>query len=103
MAYHYGVEGALVDDCVEGVLREFHGAHVHLYILEVGPLLLVEFVHGLDGGLRDVDVGDVLVAVVEHLLAEAWVGAGVRELPDPTLRMRNSTGMLAPMISRRAK
>ena len=69
-------------------------------IFEIGSFFFVELIHGFDGSLRDVDIGDVLIAVVEHLLAESCIDGEIREFPEPTLRMRNSTGMFAPMRSR---
>ena len=53
-----GVEGGLLDDHVEGVLREVELGHVHLHEGEVGVLL--PHVGHADGA--DVDVGDVGVA-----------------------------------------
>ena len=52
------VEGCLLDDYVEGVLREVELGHVHLDEGEVGVLL--PHVGHADGA--DVDVGDVGVA-----------------------------------------
>lgn len=68
-----GVEGALVDDRVEGaVLEVAHVAHVHLLVGESGVLLAVELCHLLDHGGGDVDVGYVLEAVVEHFFGETY-------------------------------
>ena len=57
-----GVEGALVNDGVEGlVLEVLHGAHIHLLVDQVGVLVLVSLLHLLNSCSGDVNVSDVFV------------------------------------------
>lgn len=65
-----GVEGALVDDGIKGVLAELQLPHVHLLVDERGETLLVRLSHLLDHSERDVNVSDVLVAILVHFLGE---------------------------------
>ena len=75
------VEGALVDDSVKGAVFILQTPHIHLFERQVRQLLLVHLLHLLDHSEGDIDVGDVLVTVLVHFLAQAWVAApGVEDL-----------------------
>ena len=64
------VEGALVDHRIEGAIWETDIADVHLLVGESGVTLFVHLCHLLYHGEGDVDIGDVLVAILKHLLRQ---------------------------------
>ena len=65
------VESALVDDGIEGTVLVLELAHIHLLVDECGEALLVLLGHLLHDGEGDVDVANVLVPILKHLLGEA--------------------------------
>lgn len=65
------VERALVDNCVERAILILKLAHVHLFVDHAWVALFVLFGHLLLDGERDVNIAQVLVPVVKHLLREA--------------------------------
>jgi hypothetical protein len=74
------IQSAFINHRIERVLREVHSLHVHLQILEVRAFILILLHHGLGDGRGDVDISDVLVALVEHLLGQPGVaGAHVQD------------------------
>lgn len=62
------VESALVNNSVKSFVRNLgaHLAHVHLFVSERGVLFAIEILHLLDDGEGNVNICDVLVALVEH-------------------------------------
>ena len=67
------VIGTFVNDRVEESVLVLQLAHIHLLVRDHGVLFLVVLCHVLDHTERDVDVVDVLVALLKHLLAHARV------------------------------
>ena len=58
---------------------EAHLSNVHLLPLELGKLLPVKFLHGLDNGCRSVDRRNVLVFFFEQVLAKPGSSAADHE------------------------
>lgn len=93
--YQDAVQSALIDDRVER-LREIHGSHIHLHVLEVGSLFLVLLGHCLRDGLADVDVGYGLVALVEHLFRKTAVASS--DIEHSVLRQDRRNYVIADLI-----
>ena len=66
-----GVEGALVDDSIEGAILVLQLTHIHLLVNKGRVAVLVHLSHLLHDGEGDIDVRDVGVAILEHLLRQA--------------------------------
>jgi len=73
MRYENGVKGCFVNNSIKGSFREIHSADIHKKILECFGLLFIFVFHGLDAHVRNVDVGNLGVALLEHLLTESRV------------------------------
>ena len=71
--YQHRVEGGLVDNRVEGSLREIHSLDIHEQIFKILALVLVLLLHGLDADVGYIDIGNGPVPLVEHLLAEPGI------------------------------
>mmetsp|Transcript_31258 Transcript_31258/g.35697 ORF Transcript_31258/g.35697 Transcript_31258/m.35697 type:complete len:200 (-) Transcript_31258:5-604(-) len=67
------VESSFINHAVEGSLFELETSHVHLLVNHVGAFLFVLLRHGLDDSEGNIDIGDVLVAFLVHLLAHPGV------------------------------
>ncbi len=66
------IKGTLVDDGIECTILVLKLAHVHLFVDKGAVAVLVGLSHLLDHGERDVDVADVLVAILVHLLGKTY-------------------------------
>jgi len=70
-----GVESSLINDSLKGAVIVVHAADVHLLEGHGRILVLTEFLLALDDRHRQIDVLDVRVAIVSHLLGESRVAA----------------------------
>jgi hypothetical protein len=86
--YNDSIKGSFINDSIERVFREIDGTSIHLKIFEIGSFVFAAFGHGFSGGLRDVDIGDGLIAIIEHLLTQSYVMRGILEFPEPTFNIR---------------
>ena len=66
------VKRALVDHCVERAILVLQLAHVHLFVDHAWVALFVHFRHLLLDGERDVNIAKILIAIVKHLLRQAY-------------------------------
>ena len=66
------VEGALVKDGVKNGVLVLELTDVHLFVDEGRVAVLVQLGHLLHDGERDVDVADVLVAILVHLFRQTY-------------------------------
>jgi hypothetical protein len=62
------VESAFVDNSVESLVcyLRVHLSDVHLFVSKRGVLLTIEVLHLLNASKGNVDVRDVLIALVKH-------------------------------------
>lgn len=71
--YEYRVEGRLINNRIEGSLREIHSADIHKKIFESFRFLFILIFHGLDADVGDIDVSDLSITLLKHLLAQSGV------------------------------
>lgn len=69
--YENRIEGCLINYGIKGSFRKIHGTDVHKKILKCFRLLFILIFHGLDAHVRNVDVGNLGVAFLEHLLTKS--------------------------------
>ena len=69
------VKAGLVNDRIESTILKLQALCIHLLIRHLRNLFLVVLLHLLDNCEGDVDVCDLLVAILEHLFAHLGVAA----------------------------
>lgn len=79
--YQNGVNGSLIDDCIKRCLGEVHSLGVHEQVFKSFRFFLIFLFHGLHANIRDVDIGDLSVPLLEHLLTESRVASP--DVEDP--------------------
>lgn len=67
------IKGALVDNGIKSAVFKLKLTHVALLVNERGVLFFVELLHGLDDRETDVNVRNVLEAIVEHFFGNSCI------------------------------
>ena len=68
-----GIEAGLIDDGVEHAILTLETAGVHLLESYLWDLFFVVLLHLLNNRERDVDIGDLLVPILKHVLGHLGV------------------------------
>ena len=67
------VESALVNHSIESSIWETDITYIHLLVSESGVTLFVRLRHLLNHSEGDIDICDVLVAILKHLLRQTYI------------------------------
>ena len=69
------VKASFINDCIKSAVLKLQTLRVHLLIRHLRNLLFVMLLHLLDNSEGDIDVRDLLVTILKHLLAHLGVAA----------------------------
>jgi hypothetical protein len=66
------IKGTLVDNNIEKAIFELELTYIALLVNKRGVFLLVQLLHSLDNSEANIDVHDILEAIIEHFLGKSY-------------------------------